>query len=459
MAIRSFGGGGGGTSAEYVAIAGTERGAVVAFTGDSSATDLVGDSTLDQDDVVYASAAHVTGLADTFDTSTTQLLGTTGDTAHKVAIDTPLTIAMMYKSSEIESTGYLFASSTTTSSFNYGLAHVSGLFSVRFGAHTSTGIPFIQGAWTHICLTSPADRLSFKFYVNGELAFSSGAVTAGAVGGGDSLKIGNVGAANGDVTGHFSDILVANVEYDSGEVRTLSNNAFGSSTTACPGVSHVAITGDEPSFLFGWTGDNTATDIGANEFILDVDTPVYAQGTHYSGSGAAVFSTSTTQLLATTEGASSGAAFQVPVATDITFGGMFFTDVAESTPYYIANGTTFTNVSYALVGQSGYIKYQTSAAIVDTGVKLPFGAWHHLCAVSSVNRTLTKVYLNGAQIGGDLVTTATTPSSSSELYIGNIGAANGDRTGWASDIFLADTAYTDQQVRTAAENAFGHVLP
>lgn len=210
----------------HVPITGSEANAVVAFTG-VNGTDLVGDSTLDQDTLVHTTDGNYTLGQDCFDTSTSQLVGTTGDSAHKVAIASALTVALMYKTSAIESTGYVFASSTTTSSFNYGLAHVTGDFSVRFGAHTGTGVPFVEGAWAHVCLTSPANRLSFKFYLNGRLAFTSGAVSAGAVGAGDSLKIGNVGAANGDITGSFSDILIANAEYDAAAIRTLAENAFG----------------------------------------------------------------------------------------------------------------------------------------------------------------------------------------------------------------------------------------
>jgi hypothetical protein len=201
---------------------------VVGFTGDNTAADLVGDSILDQTAPAYKTDGHYTDNGiDVFSTTTGNLLGTTGDTSHKVAISSPLTVALMYKSTTIETSAYVFASSTQISSFNYGCAHVSGTYSVRFGAHTNTLIPFVQGAWTHICVTAPANRLSFKFYINGNLGFSSGAVAAGTVGAGDSLKIGNVDAVAGDLTGLFSDILIADAEYDAAAIRTLAENAFG----------------------------------------------------------------------------------------------------------------------------------------------------------------------------------------------------------------------------------------
>lgn len=233
MAVKLFGcdtgGGGSGGSIVHVPITGLETDAVVAFTGDNSATDLAGDSVLDQDPPVqYGTDLHYTGApTDTFFVDSGVLLGTTGDTAHKVAISSPLTVSVFYKATSIQTTAYVFASSTQTSSFNYGLAHVSGFFSVRFGAHTSTAVPFAVGCWTHVCLTAPANRLSFKFYVNGKLAFTSGAVAAGTVGAGDSLKLGNVDAVNGDLTGLISDVLIADSEYDATAVRTLAENAFG----------------------------------------------------------------------------------------------------------------------------------------------------------------------------------------------------------------------------------------
>lgn len=231
MSIFHFGGGGGGGGADsvvHVPITGSEANAVVAFTGDSSATDLAGDSVLDLDTVVYGIDQHYTGPGtDTFSVSPTQLLGTTGDNAHQVAINLPLTVAIFYKATALETNAYLFASATGTSTFNYGIAQVSGDYSVRFGAHTGTGLPFVQDAWTHICLTAPADRLSFKLYQNGKLAYTSGAVTAGVVGASDSLGIGTVNAANGDLTGDISDFLIANAEYDAAAVRTLAENAFG----------------------------------------------------------------------------------------------------------------------------------------------------------------------------------------------------------------------------------------
>jgi hypothetical protein len=227
--------------------------------------------------------------------------------------------------------------------------------------------------------------------------------------------------------------------------------------TAVEVVTHVPISASTLGILLGWTGDSTATDVTASNFVLDLDTPAYVTDGHYSSPTADVFDISTTQLLATTEGTDSGAAFQIPVATDVTFGGMFYITALESTPYFLAVGDTFNNLNYALMVQGGEIKYQTSGGLYTTGRIIPTHCWFHLMCVSQTNRTASEVFLNGASIWSD-TTIAGAVTNDAEFYIGNVNAASGDFTGQVSDVLVANIAYTAAQVRTAAENAFGHPL-
>ena len=223
------------------------------------------------------------------------------------------------------------------------------------------------------------------------------------------------------------------------------------------GINHIPLDGSELNAIAVWPGDS-ATDIGPSNFVLDLDTVVITSNGNYTGTHDC-FDISTIQLLGTTEGVASGAAFQIPVATDITIAGMFFITATESTPYFISNSLQETNISYALVSVTGQLNYQTSAGIDNTNRISPAGCWAHFAAVSTSSRTSTKVYVNGVNEGGTLATTATTPHADSELYIGTVDATNGDHARSCCDILIADTAYTDAQIRTLAENAFGHELP
>ena len=222
-------------------------------------------------------------------------------------------------------------------------------------------------------------------------------------------------------------------------------------------ISRTPIDGSEANAIAAWPGDS-ATGVGPSNFVLDQDTVVFR--THYDGTANGAFDISTTQLLGTTEGAASSAAFQIPVATDITLAGLFLVSAGtEGTPYLIVNSTTLTNISYAIIGQTNNLKWQTSAALVDSTERLPGAAWIHVAATSASSRTLTKFYINGNQYGSDLVTTATTPHADSELYIGNVAnQVAGDVVGGVSDILIADTDYSAAAIKTLAENAFGHVL-
>lgn len=225
-------------------------------------------------------------------------------------------------------------------------------------------------------------------------------------------------------------------------------------------VAAVKLDGTEDNLICGWNFDSNATDLGPSNFVLDQDTPVYETTIkNYSGEFD-VADVSTTQLLGTTEGAASGAAFQVPVATDLSFGGMFKIETGtESTPYFISNSTAATNINYAIVAVGEVIQFQTSAALVSTGWSYDGFVWVHLAMVSTSSRTSTQFYLNGRAYGSPMVTTATTPHADSELYIGNVVATNGDLVGKVANVFVADTAYTAGEILTLAENSFGHALP
>jgi hypothetical protein len=312
--------------------------------------------------------------------------------------------------------------------------------------------------WEHWTFTRDAAGTSAKLYKNGVLDGAFTGLTKATGGGNVSKIIVGDNTVGVEAQGNIFSPIVFEEEFDAATVLALYQSSLPAQTQGTA-VAHVPITGGETNLIAGYPGDGSATDVGPTPFVLDLDTPVFAgAGSHYNGI-ADVFDISTTQLLATTEGVASGAAFQIPTANGVTIGGMFFITAAEATPYFIANGTTFTNLSYALMQQSGTIKYQTAGGIWDTGVTTPADCWFHLCASSQPDRTSTKVYLNGVNIGGTLVTVATTPHADSELYIGNIDAPLGDFTGQCSDIIIADVAYTDAGARALAENAFGHVLP
>ena len=235
-------------------------------------------------------------------------------------------------------------------------------------------------------------------------------------------------------------------------------NTFGGGASAGPVViDRTPIDGTETNAVVALPGDS-ATDLGPSAFVFDQDTVVFR--THYDGTANGAFDLSTTQLVGTTEGAASSAAFQIPVATDLTIAGLWLLEVGtESTPYLISNSVGAATFNYALVSHLGLLKFQTTGDLTSTTQLAPSGVWVHIAAVSTSSRTSTKVYVNGVQYGSTLVTTATIPSTSSELYIGNVAAAAGDVVGGASDILVADSAYSDAAIHTLAENAFGHILP
>lgn len=227
-------------------------------------------------------------------------------------------------------------------------------------------------------------------------------------------------------------------------------------------VGGVPLTGSEDNLIAGYNFDGDVADLGPSTFLLDGGTPAYntaAPDFTYDGLRDSA-ACSTANLFFTTEGAASGAAFQIPVATDISFGGMFYlTSATESTPYLISNSTAATNINYAMVGHAGEMKFQTSAALVSTNWTYELDRWFHLAFVSTSSRTSTQFYLNGRAYGSPLVTTATTPHADSELYFGTVTATNGDCDGGMANCFVADKAYTAGEILDLAQNGFGHALP
>jgi hypothetical protein len=220
-------------------------------------------------------------------------------------------------------------------------------------------------------------------------------------------------------------------------------------------ASHVELVSDVDT-IAAFTGHGNATDLAGNH-VLDGGTPAYISNGSYEGN-LDVFQFNGSNRLFTTN----DSAHRIPVATDVSFGGFFFVNATGSgvTPFFILSSNAgAVDPNYALLLQTGTIKYQSSGGLYDTGYPHPLNVWFHLAAVSHTNRTDSTVYVNGKAVWNDPATVAGTVTGTQELYIGNASPAGaGDLSGRGSDIFVVDRELSAAEVRTYAENAFGHPL-
>ena len=224
------------------------------------------------------------------------------------------------------------------------------------------------------------------------------------------------------------------------------------------GIQHVPLTGSEPNAILACTCDGAMTDL-AGDAVFDADTPLFASNATYDGLRSAVRLPNGAASIGTTTATD----HQIAIATAVTYGGMFyFNSVGQTlTPYLMVSGTTTgaTNQNYAMKMGSGLFD---SAPGGDTfGVEIPRACWFHAMCVENAGRSIAKLYLNGK-----LVATINPTSDSgallatNDLWIGELaGTPNNSAAGLASDLFIADAEYSDAQIRTLAENAFGHGLP
>jgi MSHA biogenesis protein MshQ len=148
------------------------------------------------------------------------------------------------------------ASSTANSTLFYAVVRNTGALNFVLQKSTGTVINFstaaqgiAAGTWTHVALTWNFAGPSYKIYINGALATSSTASTAGSIANLDTLYLGDnrgtyIGSGANTGTGNSADGRLDEVRIYS-YARTLAQVQFDKGLThVCPGIDHFTITHD-----------------------------------------------------------------------------------------------------------------------------------------------------------------------------------------------------------------------
>lgn len=193
---------------------------------------------------------------------------------------------------------------------------------------------------------------------------------------------------------------------------------------------------------------------------------VFVAGTVYSANGyngESVLDTTGANASIVSNG---GTAHEIITANPVTFGGFFYqTSASGATPYFVTSSVAggAGNHNYSLVQVGGVMNFQSGPAgsLTGLGYTVPINSWFHITMQVDAGRTTGQFYVNGKAFGAPLAgMTAGGPAAPDDLYISGVGGvAGGELDGYASNIFVTDTALSAASIRTLAENAFGHGLP
>jgi len=225
------------------------------------------------------------------------------------------------------------------------------------------------------------------------------------------------------------------------------------------GINYVPLTGTEPGAVLAILCNGDMTDL-AGDADFSVTGSDFETGASYDGLRDAI--KLNTPGLRTT----SGTDHQVPIASAITYGGMFFIEYDQaSTPFLIASasGVLATEQNYGVRFNpgGGTAAFQpVPAGQSFANAEVARWAWMHVMVTENAGRTSQSLYVNGSLVDTLVSANIGVAAAADDFNLGsNDGVANTTCAGLATDIFVADQEYTAAQVRALAENAFGHALP
>ena len=187
-------------------------------------------------------------------------------------------------------------------------------------------------------------------------------------------------------------------------------------------------------------------------------TPVYVAAKTEDGNRSMAVMPGVSNNRINTKAVGGGTAHRVAKATAVSYGGMFYLDSGgtDTLPTLICSGKT---VGY---NGSNYLFWYTKATGVlacgqnseeFVGYTVTYDDWVHYAVVENAGRTSATLYINGSPVS-TITRNGGVVSSTDRFYVGELAnQTNTKADGWASDIFVCNTALTDEQVATFAANA------
>lgn len=224
-------------------------------------------------------------------------------------------------------------------------------------------------------------------------------------------------------------------------------------------VNYVPLTGLEANAITALLCNGSLTDLAGDAvFDFNPGAVTFTANASYDGLRSAL-------NLGFNIGTTTASAHQIPIASGITYGGMFYLDytqTANPTPILSGQGPTAVEKNYGFKitpGNGG--QYQQvpggSPSFARDGI---YEQWHHAMITEAPGRLSASLYINGKLVNTIVPGNTGTLNVLNDLWLGSeANTANTAADGFATDIFIADAEYSASQVRTLAENAFGHALP
>ncbi len=223
------------------------------------------------------------------------------------------------------------------------------------------------------------------------------------------------------------------------------------------GLAHVPLTGAEVNAILAVNCNGNMTDL-AGDAVFDYTAIAYPADYDLLGSYDGLRDVKTLNGLI---GTTTAADHRIPPATAVTYGGFFrFNYVQTATPFPLYSGVAVaTNYAFRInPGNGGQLGVRPGGPTF--GVEPTFEGWTHVMITETAGRGSATLYVNGRAVATVTKDTVGTQSAIDTFWIGSaVSITNTPTQGVAESIFVADAEYTAAQVRTLAENAFGHALP